>query len=297
MGSYKALQEKIEAMQSEVKHIVYEDMELQISAVSDDRDQDIHQARRNLERFSQAATKTTMKLSALESELRTKREQAKKSSGHVKPIETSDLVQTILEKNRKKAAEAHVTLFAGTASENDDEKDPSNPVRDDLETRKDPMEGKTSAEWAEMAQQVTGFADALYTQPCDAPYYAHNMETHKEMKLLVAEYVRSDQEKLNKEWVELATEYEYRRDVFSKKWKKQTSEAKNRNDGQSVTTLVPRQTVFPMLESGGGRPAVQSSSSNPYRRARRGNEVRTDYDHGADNCTRGISTSSSKVTT
>jgi len=267
----ETLQAEIVTKRNAVIESMSNEVDLQLVAASKSFDKDLEVSRKSLDRLRQAASKTEAKLAGFESEMKGKLAKAKESS-NVKAVEVSDVVQRVLEDNRRKAAEAHVTCFATS------EERIGPDARSDLESRLDPKEGKTNAEWSELTQQVTGLGDSLYSQPSDAPYFKFNEELHKEMGPLVTEYVRSGKEQMEKEWIELAEEYEYRANVFQKKWKKRSSQSRSRSSRPPISTLVPRQAVVPMLESGGGRPPTQTSSSNPYRRARRGNEVRTEYE-------------------
>jgi hypothetical protein len=93
----------------------------------------------------------------------------------------------------------------------------------------------------------------------------------------VQEHVRHKQNRLKKRWMQLAEEYEYRESEFKKQMK---SNDENRDKPKKSLSVPVRHSILqggkpnqPVLESAGGR-----TSTNPYRRARRGNEVRSEYE-------------------
>jgi nuclear receptor co-repressor 1 len=193
------------------------------------------------------------------------------------PFTTQYVVATILTANQKLASESHMVAFtAGIASGDtiaDESSEPS--LTEELENARDPKEGKTSAEWAQLSQQVTGFADALYSEPSEAPYYEHNEKTHALIAPLVKEYIRDQKSRLDKHWSDLAEEYEYRRKAYNRLMKKRNKGRKQKKSNSVAVrhSILGNKPGAVILESSGGR-----TSTNPYRRARRGNEVRSEYE-------------------
>lgn len=268
------LEAKLKLAKEDEERKMREALNEQLITTADNFDKDIVQMRKELERATQITKKTEARLANVENDYRTKMEQAKKEG----PVDTapkpSDLVSTIIAENRRLAAEAHLNQL--TFVSQDEESSACSPCSE-LEDAKDPTAGKTTAEWAQMAKQVTGLADALYSEPSEAPYFAHNEKTHTLIAPLVQEYVRDKQNRLKKRWMQLAEEYEYRRTQYDK----QLHSGTHAKDKPRKSLSIPvRHSILqggkpsqPILESAGAR-----ASTNPYRRARRGNEVRSEYE-------------------
>lgn len=268
------LEAKFKVAKEEEERKMREALNEQMITTADNFDKDIGQMRIEYDKATQIAKKTEARLAHVESDYRAKRGQAEKEE----PVDPSpklcDLVSTIIAENRRRAAEAHLHQLTFVSQ---DEESLTESPHSDLENVKDPTEGKTTAEWAQIAKDVTGPVDALYSEPSEAPYFAQNERTHDLIAPLVKEYIRDKHNRLTKHWTELATEYEYRRTLYSK----QLQSRAHAKDKPKKSLCVPvRHSILqggkptqPILESAGARAA-----SNPYRRARRGNEVRTEYE-------------------
>ena len=255
------------AKQDEEKRLRIE-LEQQISLTNTAFDKDIAKARKDLDLAIQNASKVEAKLYEAELDYQNKllsRESDRESDDTLHP---SDTVANIISENRRRAAQAHLSMFVVVS----DDDETTVAVKKELETARDPVFGKTSAQWAKEAQNVTGIADALYSEPDETPYFDQNEKTHAAIAYLVKEYVRDKKDRLNKHWTELAEEAEFRRKAYEKQQKEAAKIAKQKHVFPARTSVIAR-TVMPVLESTGGR-----SSNNPYRRARRGNEVRSEYE-------------------
>jgi Myb-like DNA-binding domain len=238
-----------------------------VLAASQGFDTQIEKAEADLVDVERTVSDLASTILELESEYQVMMERAKESGdGNVFP-DTEVVVATILAENRRKAAEAHVLWQMGPPPPNDLLIDDS----PDLELRTDPKFGKSVAQWWQETKLVTGFANALYTQPSDNPYYEHNKETHNLLAPIITEFVRDRNRRLMQEWTELAVEYEGRREVFLEKMEDivKVRVPVERPD------IIPKQTGPPVLESRGARPP---NPANPYRRKRRGDEARSDYE-------------------
>ena len=169
-------------------------------------------------------------------------------------IGMGNLVKSIVAANRNAAAAAHKASLAAI---------PYTPIppmlgkgegMDGLEESKENEPQRTNEEWTTLARQVTGLADALYVDPTEAPSFAYNEENHAAVGPLVREHVRAKRRKLHSRFVELGTEFVVRKQIYDDA---KADEAKA--DAASVAQEEEEQK-----QDSGGR------SSNPYRRARRG---------------------------
>jgi hypothetical protein len=267
------LEAKLKAARDDEDKRMREALNEQMITTADNFDKDIVKVRKDHERATHISKKLEAKLELVEKDCQEKMKEVGKDKPMSAAPDTSDVVARIIAENRKRAAEAHMNQLTFVSPDDDMADVPHS----ELEDVKDPISGRTTAEWAQMAKQVTGLADALYSEPSEAPYYAHNEKIHEAIAPLVAEFVRHKKNKLKKHWTQLAEEYEYRRTVYDKKL--QSGSHAKEKPKKSVSIPV-RQSIFqtgkpsqPILEPEGSR-----ASTNPYRRARRGNEVRSEYE-------------------
>ena len=169
-------------------------------------------------------------------------------------IGMGDLVKSIVAANRNAAAAAHKASLAAIPYT------PIPPVlgkgegMEGLEESKENEPQRTNEEWTTLARQVTGLADALYVDPTEAPSFTYNEENHAAVGPLVREHIRAKRRKLHSRFVELGTEFVVRKQKYDEA---KADEAKA--DAASVAQEEEEQK-----QDAGGR------SSNPYRRARRG---------------------------
>lgn len=249
----------------------------QMITTADSFDKDIVKMRKEHEKAKQASKKTELRLSAVEKDYQGKAKVIKNDglAASATAPASCNVVSRVIAENRRKAAEAHMNQLTFLSQDADLKE--LDIVYQEQANIKDPIAGKTAIEWAQMAKQVTGLADALYTELCEAPYFESNLKTHEIIAPMVKEFVRHKQHKLKKQWIQLAEEYEYRRTLHEK----QLQSAVHTKDRPKKSVSVPvRHSIFeggkpsqPSLESASSR-----TSTNPYRRARRGNEVRSEYE-------------------
>ena len=116
--------------------------------------------------------------------------------------------------------------------------------------------------WSELTRQVSGPANALYTEPTEAPLYENNMKNYESVKPLVKQHIRTKKRKLHNRWVELAQEYAVRQEKYSKETTISSSSFTSA-DITDLPILVGGIEYCPEASSG-------RSTVNPYRRARRG---------------------------
>jgi hypothetical protein len=146
-----------------------------------------------------------------------------------------------------------------------------------LKETTDPKYNKTFEEWSVMASQVTGISDALYTEPSESPYFEHNEKTHALIGPLVKEYVRDKKRRLTEHWTMLAEEYEVRKRLYQKQQRKLTKKARGSITVTSRPSIIGNKEKKKPKEDKPQESAARPSN-NPYRRARRGNEVRSEYE-------------------
>ncbi len=265
------------AMADDIRVKREEELKQQIKLATESFDKDIESTRCQLDQLREELAKTKAQLAAaeVEHEEKSKVEEAKR-----KPKDTQqsrNLVTNIIAENKRRAAEANMSVFSAVVSEDENQVDKLAKYGA-LDEAKDPKFGKTSAEWATLTQQVGGLADALYHEPEETPFFARNQETHAAMEPLIKEFIRDTQTRLTKHWTTLAEEYEFRSKAYKRTRKENEKKGKQRNSMMARTSIIAR-TVMPILESTGSPGAAAGrTSTNPYRRARRGNEVRSEYE-------------------
>ena len=262
------------------------ELQLKISEASTNLDQTIAKNRREMERSKLAAQKVGKKILAAEKGYKAAVESEKKKKHKKKKlvkkgcIPLVDIVNSITLENKRKVKEAHMLAFCIA--------DPhlglemSDPNDHQFKLRacevKDPKYNKTFEEWSIMAKQVTGASNCLYSEPSETPYYEQNRRNHSLVGPLVKEYVREKQVQLTKHWIMLAEEYEVRKRLYEKHQRRLAKKTR--------VSITSRKSILGNKETeekpnNKGTKSVDSlgrSSNNPYRRARRGNEVRSEYE-------------------
>jgi len=262
------------------------DLQAKISEASTGMDKSIAKARREMEKSKLSATKISKKLATAEKsykavvESEKKKKQKKKKPIKKECIPLEDIVNSITSENKRKVKEAHALSLAiadphfgldAYEFKTSLQQDASHEVRD-------PKYKKTFEEWSIMANQVTGLSTSLYSEPSESPYYEQNERNHASVGPLVKEYVRDKQKRLNKHWLMLAEEYEVRKRLYEKQQRKLAKKAQRVSVTSRKSIMGKKEKEKPVdkgpktIESGG------RSSNNPYRRARRGNEVRSEYE-------------------
>jgi len=254
------------------------DLDSQIAKSQEEFEKDISKARNSMEKAKSNSLLVDMRLAAATSEYDKLIAESKPNDGSdthrtiKQGSEVTSLVESIMSENARKAQQAQALAFA-MASENDDD-------FDNRSGPKDPTCGKSFDEWAVLMKQVTGFGDALFADPSQTPYFHQNERTHSLIAPSVKEYVRHYQRKLTEQWTVLAEEYEVRKRLYEKQQRKLAKKARSASvsvsrrsimagDTESSSAGIDRSNI---LESG------SRNSNNPYRRARRGNEVRSEYE-------------------
>ena len=285
------LEEQIQQAKDDERMRCFEEMESQIMSASSGFDNDISKVRKDLEKARIAVEKAEAKVASVEAEYKTmmqaeeeKAEAQQTDSAKGGPPSIANLIDSINADNRRRAAEAHA-LSLSLAFQNDAEysvDEQEEELELHLSTYTDPKYRKTPEEWSIMAKRVTGLSDAIYTDPSEAPYYEHHEKNHALIGPTVKEYVRDKQRRLLEHWTELAEEYEVRKRLYDKQQSRLAKKGKQRESvslagrksilGDKATDREGSERGANILESSG------RTSNNPYRRARRGNEVRSEYE-------------------
>ena len=261
------------------------ELQLKISEASTVLDKSIAKARRDMEKSKLAAQKISKKLATAEKGYKAIVEsEKKKKQKRKKPIKRDciplvDIVNSITLENKRKVKEAHMLAFCiADPHLGLDAYEFNNPLQIGLYEDRDPKFKKTFEEWSIMAKQVTGLSTRLYSEPSETPYYEQNERNHASIGPLVKEYVRDKQIRLTKHWTMLAEEYEVRKRLYEKHQRKLAKKARvsitSRKSilGNKESKEKPNDKETKIVDSSG------RSSNNPYRRARRGNEVRSEYE-------------------
>ena len=258
--------------------------EVELSEVSASLDKTVAKARRDLEKSKSAVQKINKKLTVAENgykslvESEEKKKKKRKKTAEKENVSIEDVVESVTAENQRKAKEAQLLSLSisdpGAALGLDN--DLASSTQDILEASKDPKYGKTFEEWSVRAKQVTGLSDALYSEPSETPFYEQIERNNELVGPLVKEYIRDNQRRLVEHWTVLAEEYEVRRRLYEKQQRKLAKKARGSltmASKRSITGSEKKETP----EEKPAEPAARSSN-NPYRRARRGNEVRSEYE-------------------
>jgi hypothetical protein len=283
------LEEEISQAKEDEKKRCYEEMESQISQAAESFDKDIAKARRDLEKAKSVAQKVEAKAASVESDYKSLLESEEADDGKKQkdsvlggPSITTDLVASITAENKRRAAEAQIMSLSMVCDDLQPEMEAYSATQELLESSTDPKHNKTFEEWSIMTKQVTGLTDALYTEPSESPYFQQNERTHALIGPTVKEYVRDKQTRLLDHWTLLAEEYEVRKRLYEKQQKKLARKGNQRGSisiaGRKSILGNKESSQRTGLERGGNILESTARSNNPYRRARRGNEVRSEYE-------------------
>lgn len=182
------------------------------------------------------------------------------------PGKMASLISSVLQDNQRIASEAHHDSLTAI---------PYFPQStEDIEAKRNsPTSVVTNEEWSNCARKVTGFHDALYTEPSQVPMYKENNEAFLEIAPQIHECIRVKKNKLKKRWEDLANQYLVRQMVYNEETGVNT-ETSERGGFFSITGRVD--------ESSEIRPLENVRGNNPYRRPRRGvspgDVVRSEYE-------------------
>ena len=289
LDARKKLQEElvdqISQAKDDEKTRCYEDMESQMSTATSAFDKEITRARRDLEKAKTAAQTIESNVGAVATQYKALMEtkddkmqrQRAREGGALSSV--AGVVSSITAENKRKAAEAQMLSLSMLCGNQQTDPKPSNMTSE----TQDPLYGKCFEEWNVLTKRVTGLSDALYSEPAESPYYKHNEKTHGAIGPCVKEYIRDKQRRLLNQWTELAEEYEVRKRLYEKQQKKLTKKSQ-----RGSVTVSGRKSILgnknegerPVFDRADGilEPSSRERSNNPYRRARRGNEVRSEYE-------------------
>jgi len=222
------LDEELKKAKEGKKILCDQELEAKVKEATAGMDESISKARNDMEKSKLAAKDMNKKLAKVEKQYKSyvenekKKKQKKKKLVKKEIIPVEDVVNSISSENKRKAKEAHALSLSIA--------DPHFGLHtDDFETLvqhgaqhevRDPKYKKTFEEWSIMANQVTGLSNSLYSEPSETPYYDHNKRNHASVGLMVKEYVRDKQKRLNKHWLMLAEEYEVRKRLYEKQQRK-----------------------------------------------------------------------------
>jgi hypothetical protein len=284
-------EQKVQRAKEDETLLHEEDLDARISNAEKDFDRDITKARISVDKAQSSATRVEGKLAAAQSQHESllenvqgggEKQKGEDISSKIAPPGAGslpNLVEQIMADNNRKAREAQIVTFS-MISENDQ------PIGDetfmDSGGPRDPQLEKSCEEWSVLTKQVTGLADALYSEPSAMPYYQQNERSHSLLGPAVKEYIRDQQKQLVEEWTVLAEEYEVRKRLYEKQQRKLAKKAQRSSvavSRQSILAGVKESTgVGQGIDRGNILESGSRTSNNPYRRARRGNEVRSEYE-------------------
>eukprot|EP00797_Seminavis_robusta_P011774 Sro18_g012850.1 receptor corepressor 1 (2030) ;mRNA; f:77413-84071 len=276
------LSQKIEKAKEEETKRIESDIEKQVQKASDQMSKDIAKAKKEHDRASSAASKSQAKAEAIQEQvLESKRkaeEEEKAGSGQKVALNPSDLVRSILAENQRKASEGHMMAQSLGMPFSQNDASPSSEWVD-------PMYHLSCSQWNQKTANVSGPANALYNEPNQAPFFKHNEATFKKLAPLVKEHIVHKKRKLDEHWCELAEEYDYRKRKYNKHLMMRKRRSKNSNSSRASLTVSRQSILGGKSNNNSVSSAVSSanilsgrSSSNPYRRPRRGNDVRSEYE-------------------
>eukprot|EP00980_Cylindrotheca_fusiformis_P021491 scaffold8353_cov138-Cylindrotheca_fusiformis.AAC.22 len=279
----REFRENLDQAKDDERQRFAKDTEDQIAKAASSFDKDIAKSKRELEKAKAAVQRAETKISAAESDyqslLRSEDDTTKMNDVSIEPVSRlSQLVQSISAKNKRYSSEAHMFAFALVA----DTSSMMSETEASLRTKTDPKYCRTNKQWSDLATQVSSLDEALYSDPSEAPYFEHSEKKHSIVGLSVKEFVRDRQQRLFDEWNQLAEEFEVRRRLYEKQQKKLAKRGQQRSSlsiGRSSMVEEKKTKEKSRIERENN--TVEStgrSSNNPYRRARRGNEVRSEYE-------------------
>ena len=151
-----------------------------------------------------------------------------------------------------------------------------------LQISTDPKYYRTNEEWSSAASRVSCLNEALFPEPSDCPYFQHGERNHSLLGTSVKEYVRDKQRRLLDRWAELAEEYEVRKRLYERQQKRLAKKGQQRgsisNAGRKSIFGDKNSSEREGIDRSNVLESTGRSSNNPYRRARRGNEVRSEYE-------------------
>ena len=242
------------------------------------------EVKQGLEKAMEAVAKAEVKEDRAEAEYRAKMEAAvsvpelQPESG---PPPMKDIVASIIAENKHRAKVAQEQALDFLIPFHSDQQSVAT-------TEAESIRNRTNEEWSHLARQVTGPANALYSEPSQNPYYEDHARTHAIIRPLVMEYVDDKRRRIQNRWKELAEEYVVRKQLYSKKLESSSGSSKDRRsrsfscDGGSTSIMAgakARSTGKGYGRGSGGG----ARGSNPYRRARRGTTasgdiVRSEYE-------------------
>jgi hypothetical protein len=260
-------------------------LELKVNEMNVNFDLGVAKARRHFDKSWTSAQKVSKKLVAAEIGYKTSMENEEKSMKKEEsskkdfiPVET--VIETILAENQRKAKEAHLHSFSLSDAGQNLTYVPmgSSEVENRLKETRDPRYNKTFEEWSVMAMQVNGIADALYSEPSESPYYEQNKRNHAVVGPVVKEYVYDKKRRLTEHWTVLAEEYEVRKRLYEKHQRRLARKARGAITMTSRPSIIGSKTEKREKNEDKLQEPAARSSNNPYRRARRGNEVRSEYE-------------------
>jgi hypothetical protein len=261
-----------------------EEGEGQVSKAASSFDKDIAKAQRDLEKAKAAFQKVELKVSSAESEyqslLRSEDEEGETKEPSTEPISTiSKLIQSITSNNKRCSAEAKMFSFSLVS----DSSWMNSETETSLQTATDPKYYRANEEWSDLAARVSSLDEALYSDPSEAPYFEHSEKRHSIFGPAVKEVVRDRQQRLLDQWTQLAEEYEVRKRLYEKQQKKLAKRGQQRGSisvaGRSSILGDKKTNESSGIDRGSNfLESTGRTSNNPYRRARRGNEVRSEYE-------------------
>ena len=264
------LEGQIRQAQNEEQLIRTREIQGQIEVAAQAFDNDLAKAQKALD----SATKAT--LSAEKKMMRTVTEYKKSKENEIslpdlerepekESPEMRAMISRIQEENKRRAEQAHLESLSLI---------PHFP-----NARSTDSNIKTNEQWSNEARAVTGLANALYTEPSESPFFEQNNQTHALIEPIVTEIVRDKQRRLQDLWEALAEEYLVRKDIYDKTHTVLHKEKHSTPTSHPSIFAKPSPTSKESVSVSGGR-----STSNPYRRARRGNVgnsgdvVRSEYE-------------------
>lgn len=180
------------------------------------------------------------------------------------PGDMSNLISSIYKQNRQIAEAAHEKALSLLPSPGTNYTNMVPPpmllAEPPLDISDDTALRQYLESWSNLAREVTGPGDALYTEPNETPLYESTKDKHESMKLLIKEHIKSKKRNLHKRWIELAEEYSVRQEKYSKETNITSSSFTSADTANS--SILSGGEYSPEASSGRG--------GNPYRRARRG---------------------------
>jgi len=202
-----------------------------------------------------------------------------------RPGQMRHLANNILEYNQLCAQRAHsdsLAVIPYTLLNNEGSFHLPPQVSDDESINPSTPSIRKNAEWSNLAREVIGPENALYTHPSRNPYYEYHSKRHIRLGSYVMKRMQEKKRQLWKRWEELGHEYLVRQKDFSKQTPSKLFQARKtlsaRAKGSIMNNVVQSSEVQTMNEDIPKRPRRGNAAATTTVSTGNGDFARSDYE-------------------